>query len=255
MKTFTTADGASKLRYLEFAGDTPPLLMLHGLGCSSSLEYPHVACAPALHGRHVILIDLLGHGYSDRPAAFGYGVLDHAEVIRDFVEGIGLGPVDIYGHSMGGSVAIDAAGLLGDRVRRLILSEANLDSGGGEFSRPIAAASEADYVDGGHLRACEDAMAAGDEGWAATMRAASAAAVHRGASSLVAGGSPDWRAGFLTHPARKTFVFGEHSLPDPDADMLRSNGVQVLVVPNAGHSMSLENPHGLAAAIATGLFP
>ncbi|WP_210187226.1 hypothetical protein, partial [Agrobacterium pusense] len=62
--------------------------------------------------------------------------------------------------------------------------------------------------------------------------------------------NPDWRSRFLRHPARKGFIFGERSLPDPDMEILSSQGIRVIVVPDAGHSMGLENPHGLAQAIA-----
>lgn len=241
------------MRYLEFSGTGIPLLMIHGLGCASSFEYPHVARSPALAGRHAILIDLLGFGFSDRPDDFGYRVQDHAEQVCAFVESRGFKEVDLYGHSMGGSVAIEAADLLGNRVRNLILSEANLDSGGGAFSSPIAAMGEDAYVNGGHVKTRDAAEAAGDEGWATTMRAASARAVYRGAKSLVEGSSPDWRTRFLRHLALKSYIFGERSLPDPDHGVLSSHGVAIFVVPDAGHSMSLENPGGLGTAIAEAL--
>lgn len=238
------------MRYLEFKGEGVPLVMIHGLGCASSFEYPHVATAPALRGRHIFLLDLLGFGFSDHPEDFRYRVQDHALEIYRFVEEQGFGQVDIYGHSMGGSIAIEAADLLAHKVNHLILSEANLDSGGGEFSRTIAALSEADYVEDGHLRTINDAVAAGNEEWAATMRHASALAVYRGAKSLVEGSNPDWHSRFLRNPSRKTFIFGERSLPNSDVEILSSQGIQVLVVRDAGHSMGLENPQGLGEAIA-----
>ncbi|HCE72381.1 alpha/beta hydrolase [Ruegeria pomeroyi] len=54
---------------------------------------------------------------------------DHAQVIFEPVEHLGFDVVDLYGHSLGGTVAVEAATLLKDRVRRLVLSEANLDKG------------------------------------------------------------------------------------------------------------------------------
>ncbi len=250
MRSFQTSSATASMRYLEFGGTGIPLLMIHGLGCASSFEYPHVATSPALAGRHAILIDLLGFGFSDRPDDFGYRVQDHAEQVCALVQSRGFEQIDLYGHSMGGSVAVEAADLLGNKVRHLILSEANLDSGGGEFSTPIAAMGESAYINGGHLQTCKAAEAAGDASWAATLRAASALAVYRGAKSLVEGSSPDWRSRFVRHPARKSYIFGQHSLPDPDHDALPSYGIAVYVVPDAGHSMSLENPAGLAMAIA-----
>ncbi|WP_312407947.1 alpha/beta hydrolase [Rhizobium sp.] len=250
MLSFQTPSPTASMRYFEFGGTGIPLLMLHGLGCASSFEYPLVATSPALTGRHAILIDLLGFGFSDRPDDFGYRVEDHAEQVCAFVQSRGFEQIDLYGHSMGGSVAVEAADLLGNKVRHLILSEANLDSDGGEFSTPIAAMGERAYINGGHLLRCEAAEAVGDASWVATMRAASALAIYRGAKSLVEGSSPDWRSCFLRHPARKSYIFGQHSLPDPDHDALPEYGIAVHVVPDAGHSMGLENPAGLATAIA-----
>jgi len=250
VRSFQTSSLTASMRYLEFGGTGIPLLMIHGLGCASSFEYPHVATSPALAGRHAILIDLLGFGFSDRPDDFGYRVEDHAEQVCALVRLRGFEQIDLYGHSMGGSVAVEAADLLGNKVRHLILSEANLDSGGGEFSTPIATMGESAYINGGHLQTCKAAEAAGDVNWAATMRAASALAVYRGAKSLVEGSRPGWRSRFLRHPARKSYIFGQHSLPDPDHDALPEHGIAIYVVPDAGHSMSLENPAGLAMAIA-----
>ena len=250
MHSFAIERPGAEMRYSEYEGAGIPLLMLHGLGCASSFEYPHVAAAPALRGRHLILIDLLGFGFSDRPEGFRYRIHDHALQVHSFVQKRGFRQIDIYGHSMGGSIAIEAAELLGDKVRNLVISEANLDSGGGIFSRAIAASNEADYVNTGHFATLIEAQQAGNEAWAAMMRAASALAVHRCATSLVEGSSPDWRSRFLGHSSRKTFIFGDHSLPDPDAEFLASNGIQVYIVADAGHSMAVENPQGLAMAIA-----
>ncbi|WP_292599852.1 alpha/beta hydrolase [Mesorhizobium sp.] len=235
---------------MEIDGGGTPLIMIHGLGCASSYEYPDVALSPALRERHVILIDLLGFGYSDHPVDFGYRMEDHAEVVAQFIEAVSLDRIDLYGHSMGGSVAVEVAHRLQSRIGNLVLSEANLDSGGGQFSRNIAASNEADYVRHVHVETVADALAAGNCDWAATMRLCSPLAVHRGARSLVEGVEPSWRDRFYQHPAHRAFIFGERSLPDPDVAVLGARGIQVLIVKNSGHSMGLENPTELASAIA-----
>ncbi|MBB6486151.1 alpha/beta fold hydrolase [Rhizobium lusitanum] len=250
MRSFAIQSSTARLRYLQFDGGSTPLLMIHGLGCASSFEYPHVALAPTLRGRRLILLDLLGFGYSDRPDDFSYRIHDHALQVFSFIEAQNFERIDIYGHSMGGSVAIETADLLGSKVKHLVLSEANLDNGGGTFSRAIAAFKEADYVNSGHDAYLTEAERAGNREWAAMMRASSALAVHRSATSLVEGSSPDWRSRFLKHPSRKTFIFGERSLPDADVPFLSSSGISVRIVAAAGHSMATENPEGLAKAIA-----
>lgn len=77
MKALMLSDG-SALRYHDLAGQGPPILFVHGLGCAGSCDYPAVARAPSLVDRRVVLVDLLGYGHSDRPAEFGYTVADHA---------------------------------------------------------------------------------------------------------------------------------------------------------------------------------
>lgn len=253
MKSFHPQSNKGALRYLEFSGAGVPIIFLHGLGCASSFEYPGIAMAEPLANKHTILVDFFGSGYSDWPSDFGYRVEDHAQVIFELVEHLGFDVVDIYGHSLGGTVAIEAATLLKDRVRRLVLSEANLDKGGGQFSRDIASVSEEVYVREKHLQTVEHSIASGNAEWAATLRLSDPRSVYHGAKSLVEGSASDWRQLFYEHTSLKSFVFGERSLPNPDTDVLTEKGIGTDVVRKAGHSMGLENPEGLAAAIGKAL--
>ncbi|MEM7546236.1 MAG: alpha/beta hydrolase [Pseudomonadota bacterium] len=142
MKSFYPLSDKAALRYLEFNGAGVPIIFLHGLGCASSFEYPRIVMAQPLADKHRILVDFFGSGYSDWPADFGYRTEHHAQIIVELVEHLGFDVVDLYGHSLGGTVAIEAATLLKDRVRTLVISEANLDTGGGQFSRDIASVSK-----------------------------------------------------------------------------------------------------------------
>lgn len=78
-------------------------------------------------------------------------------------------------------------------------------------------------------------------------------AVHRSATSLVAGGTPTWRELLYAMKMPRTIIFGEASLPDPDTERLLQQGVGVSVVSKAGHGMIVENPGGVALALAAAL--
>ena len=249
MKSFRPKCNEGKLRYIEYSGMGVPLIFLHGLGCASSFEYPSIATAEPLADKHSILVDFFGSGYSDWPTDFGYRVEDHTQVIFELIEHLGFDKVDLYGHSLGGTVAVETAALLQDRVRHLVLSEANLDRGGGQFSRDIASVSEEVYVREKHLQTVEHAIASGNTECAATLRLSDPKSVYRGAKSLVEGSVTDWRDLFYRYPALKTYIFGEQSLPNADTVALTENGVNTDVVQNAGHSMGLHNPAGLAVSI------
>lgn len=228
-------------------------MFVHGLGCASTVDYPAVVASPPLAGRHAVLLDLLGHGHSDRPDDALYTIAAHARVVVEVVAALGAPEVALFGHSMGGAVAIEAAAQLGSKVLGLVLSEPNLEPGGGLYSRAIAAIPEPRYVALGHAHLAHQARLGGNTGWADTLRLASARAVHHSALSLIAGSSPSWFAQLQALPQPRTVLFGETSLPDADHQRLPAAGVRVDVVPRAGHAMAYEAPEALAACVARAL--
>ena len=253
MKEFFSTIAGASFRYHDIPGKGSPLLFIHGLGCASSCDYPQVATAPYLRGRHVILIDLLGSGFSDRPKKFGYTTTDHARVLHEFIASMNIPKASLYGHSMGGSIAIELASMCGNRIGSIIVSEPNLDAGGGTFSRPIAAQRETDFMRRGHSTAVSNALKQGHTIWGSSLSQSLPVALHREAVSLVMGCTPSWREQLITLPGSRTIIFGERSLPDPDATRLHGYGVTVRIVRRAGHSMAWENPSGLARCISGSL--
>jgi pimeloyl-ACP methyl ester carboxylesterase len=252
MRAFTLAHGPV-VRALEILGGGPPIVFIHGLGCAATVDYPAVVASPALADRHVVLLDLLGFGHSDRPHDAAYTVRAHAQTVAEVVEALAVPAVVLFGHSMGGAVAIEAAAQLGSRVLGLVLSEPNLEPGGGEYSRAIAAIPEARYVALGHAHLVHQSRLGGNTAWADTLRLASPRAVHHSAVSLIAGSSPSWHVQLLGLPVPRTVLFGAVSLPDADHQRLPAGGVRVDVVPGAGHSMAHEAPAALAACVARAL--
>lgn len=249
MKEFTLTDTHAVLRYHDLPGDDIPLIFIHGLGCASSFDYVNVATMPALSGHRRILIDLLGSGYSDKPVTGDYTIASHGCYIAALLVHLQIEHCVVYGHSMGGAVAISLARRIPSRLQALILSEANLDAGGGFFSQQIARYSEPDFVAAGFGQTLQQHRCNGNQQWAASLAVTLPAALHRSASSLIAGETPGWRESLYTMTMARTFIFGSRSLPDPDVKVLVGHGIRIDIVADAGHSMAWENPAGLAAAI------
>jgi pimeloyl-ACP methyl ester carboxylesterase len=201
----------------------------------------------------MLLVDLLGSGFSDCPKDFGYTIDDHARTIVEFIEGLEFRKVNLVGHSMGSSIAIVTANLCKSKIGRLVLGEPNLDSGGGTFSRPIAIQNESDYITEGHAKLVQDAYKQGNDSWAKSLSLSLPIAIHREAVSLVNGSTPSWREQLAALRIPRTVLFGEYSLPDPDTKNLIEIGVKVRIIPKAGHSMAWENPSSLAQAICESL--
>lgn len=245
MKSFFIKAANANLRLHSVPGDGVPLIFIHGLGTAGSCDYPQIAADPALAGRPMLLLDLLGSGFSDRPDDFGYSVRDHAETVVLLIQSLDAPKVDIFGHSMGGAIAIEVAGLT-NRVRNLVLAEPNLDTGGGVYSRAIAAMSETEFVDQG----CKALMRSSyddDNGlWAATLRNSAAWAVHRSAVSLITGA---WRDQLYQLSMPRTVLFGARSALEDEASLLQANGIATAIVKDAGHSMPWDNPQALAYLI------
>lgn len=111
-----------RIHYTEWGNATAaPVLLLHGLNVQCHTWDP--IARELAKTRHVIAMDLRGHGDSDWSRA-GYRVRSMARDVHALVNSLGVGPVDLVGHSAGVRVAIAVAGEAPDTVRRLALSDA-----------------------------------------------------------------------------------------------------------------------------------
>jgi 3-oxoadipate enol-lactonase len=97
----------------------PPLVLLHALGEDSS-GWEELAAALAQSWR-VYGVDLRGHGSSDWPGSYSIQLM--ADDVVRFLDTLGLGPVALVGHSMGGVVAYVLASQHPERVSRLVLED------------------------------------------------------------------------------------------------------------------------------------
>lgn len=251
MKEFLVKKCKAYMRYHDFNGEGIPILFIHGLGCAGSFEYPEVIGTSHLKHRRCIVPDLLGAGYSDKPVDFEYTVTAHAEYLKDFITELGIKKLIIFGHSLGGAVAIELASLCGSIAAQLILSESNLDaSKKGAVSYSIARYSEKDFISGGFEKLIHKSKSAGNTLWAASLSHWLPIAAYRLSKHAAAGGTPSWRTVLYGLQIPKSFIFGEYSLPDDNYAVLNEKGFHMETVERAGHAMAWENPIGLAAAIA-----
>jgi pimeloyl-ACP methyl ester carboxylesterase len=240
------------LRYLDYPGDKTPIVFIHGLGCASTFDYPIVASDARLAGHRKLAVDLFGHGYSDAPRDFTYTVAEHARTVAELLDHLGIKGAVLYGHSMGGSAAVMLTVARPDLVSRLLLAEPNLKPGGGFLSRYIAEQSEEEFVAHGHHAVVEKFI-----DWPlriATFRGTDSVGFYRSSVSLVAGTSPTWREQLYAIQVPRTYVAGEKSNPTTEElEEFTSRGIRVCVVPRGGHDMAVENPEGVAEAIAQAL--
>ena len=120
---FVEIDGAT-VHYQEFGDKTAPtMLLIHGYTASTYVWHT-VAPLFADSGFHVIALDLLGFGYSDKPAWFEYSIVAQARIVERLMDRLGIGRATLIGSSYGGAVASTVALDYGERVEKLILVDA-----------------------------------------------------------------------------------------------------------------------------------
>lgn len=109
-----------RTRCLE-AGSGPPLVLLHGTGGHAESWIRNVL--PLAAHFHVYAIDMVGHGFSDKPD-LAYTPRDYAAHVRAFLDAVGVARAHVTGESLGGWVALWLALEHPERIDRLILNTA-----------------------------------------------------------------------------------------------------------------------------------
>ena len=117
---YAQANGVDIYWESQGSGGTPLLLVHGGYGLAS--EFDGLADQLAAD-RQVIAIELQGHGHTaDIARSFTWD--DFAEDIAAAIERLGLGPVDLLGHSLGGIASLRCGIRHPEAVRKLVLVSA-----------------------------------------------------------------------------------------------------------------------------------
>jgi pimeloyl-ACP methyl ester carboxylesterase len=123
MQAFAAAEkfvdiAGTRVRYLD-AGSGDPLLLVHGLG-QSSTTWRRVL--PGLSARRrVIALDLPGFGGSGAPPDAAYDPYYFVYVVGQFLGALALDRVDALGHSAGGLTLLIGALAKPGRYRKIVL--------------------------------------------------------------------------------------------------------------------------------------
>jgi len=111
-----------KLHYLEFEGEQPTIIFMHGLTANAH-AFDGLMAAGLSPAFHVLSVDLRGRGETDAPVS-GYTMKEHAEDIIGLMDHLKIKKAVVAGHSFGGFLALYLARFYPDRVDKLILMDA-----------------------------------------------------------------------------------------------------------------------------------
>jgi 2-hydroxy-6-oxo-6-(2'-aminophenyl)hexa-2,4-dienoate hydrolase len=115
--------GGIRTHYLE-AGQGEPVVLVHGGGAGADSYGNWRTVMPILAEHfHVVAVDMVGFGRTDKPAQAGFVYSQEARNrhLADFLDALALGPATLIGNSMGGATSIGVAVARPELVKRLVL--------------------------------------------------------------------------------------------------------------------------------------
>src|SRR6478735_8609531 len=106
-----------RLEFTEYGGGERWVVLLHGQLMPRRMQQP-LARALAAEGLHVVTLDLLGHGRSDRPAdPLVYSMTSFADQVVALLDHLGADQAVVGGTSLGANVSLEVAAEHPARVR------------------------------------------------------------------------------------------------------------------------------------------
>ncbi|WP_148612858.1 alpha/beta fold hydrolase [Nocardioides rubriscoriae] len=123
-----SGSGRDRLEYTEYGSGDAWVVLLHGQLMPRRM-HQLLARALAAEGLHVVALDLLGHGRSDRPAdPLVYSMTAFGEQVVALLDHLGAAQAVIGGTSLGANVSLEVAAIAPERVRGLLLEMPVLDN-------------------------------------------------------------------------------------------------------------------------------
>jgi pimeloyl-ACP methyl ester carboxylesterase len=113
--------GRDRLEYTEYGSGDAWVVLMHGQLMPRRMQAP-LARALAAEGLHVVTLDLLGHGRSDRPAdPLVYSMSAWGEQVVALLDHLGAEQAVVGGTSLGANVSLEVAVAAPERVRGLLI--------------------------------------------------------------------------------------------------------------------------------------
>jgi pimeloyl-ACP methyl ester carboxylesterase len=120
--------GRDRLEYTEYGAGDRWVVLLPGQLMPRRMHQP-LARAMAAEGLHVVTLDLLGHGRSDKPAdPLRYSMTAFAHQVVALLDHLGADEAVVGGTSLGANVSLELAVEAPERVRGLLVEMPVLDN-------------------------------------------------------------------------------------------------------------------------------
>lgn len=251
--------GGQRIHALDYAGEGPPIVLVHGVTGHAWMW--HVVAGLLAPRRHVIAVDLRGHGDSQWSESGEYATDDHVADLAAYLSSLAA-PVDLVGSSWGGLAALRLTDRCPGLVRRLALLDAPMRFDQGVDDVPVrpyrfgTIAAVREFERAANPAAPDAAIdACADFG----VRPAEHGEFARKHDPVFIDRWPfrdqDHRDELRRCRLPMLLVRGERSpvLTAPEYAEIRASAPEAdsIQIPNAGHLIHVEQPTALAAALGT----
>jgi pimeloyl-ACP methyl ester carboxylesterase len=249
MQRFRASDGA-ELAFVEQGSGDARLLFVHGWQADHTVWNDVISGLGP--GTRSVAVDLRGSGASNS-AGGPYSLSRFATDVRELIDTLGIGPVVVVGHSMGGQIALRLAVDSPEAVAGLILiapvpaSGAGFTPKGTDYLRATAGAPAAARKWLSHTFAREPDAAVLDRVCVAAAAMPKAAALE----SFESWSTADFAEATRAISARTIVVAPEHDNPEMYEHKVAAllPNARFMLLPDCAHYAILEQPAAIAAII------
>lgn len=246
----TSFDGVPVAYEIVGEGETA-LVFVHGWSCDRT--YWAAQVGPFSQGFRVVTVDLAGHGESG-VAREAWTISAYGADVAAVVEALDLSRVVLVGHSMGGDVVVSAARLLGDRVAGLVWVDDYSQLGQVRTAAEVTevlAPFRANFAETTYDLVTKALFppTAEPELMERVAKDMSSAPSHIAIPSLESSITNDRVVPAELAKLGKPVISLNPADSEPDVESLGRHGVEVLLVPDVGHFMMMEDPERFNAVL------
>ncbi|MCP4728384.1 MAG: alpha/beta hydrolase [bacterium] len=213
------------------------IICFHGLVCTKE-SFRYILKNSLFNDSSILLIDLPGFGDSSRPENFSYTMEDQAEVCEKLIGRFPYSRYHLAAHSMGGAAAL----LFSPEFYKKVLTFSNLEGNliaedCGMFSKTVISVPEDEFISDLY----EELRKQLEEYEILRFDKTTPEVIYKSSASLV-----EWSESgkllekFKDLNVRKAYFYGEENQGMEILQKLSS--VPAMMIPNADHSMMVENP-------------
>lgn len=225
------------------------LLFVHGLGASKE-TFLESFKNESLRDFSILALDLLGFGESDKPENFPYTMESQADVVEELLSNFEFKNVHMVAHSMGNAVSVPLCERVKE-IKSLINAEGNLIKDDCFFSMKVKNTPFKDFERFG-FQSYKDAIKKiiekgihkeSFERYLRQLNQTDARIVHRTSTALVDFCGKGLLQRFLRLQQEKFYFLGEENIRKFRVeDILRREGIEIIVISKSGHCMMTDNP-------------